>query len=241
MIRSPRASNARIPGRERGSKSSRNIVKIVTSRSGPVSRAGSRRRSVASSTKPSLRGTPWLASLRGSIRISIRSASQTSKPTRVSAAARLGDDALPRRARADPVADLEPARPDPRMQPGAAEDLGLVGAEDPAREVVARVEVGAELLDQLDLLLERLRLLVRPRHPRPQVLEARVDRLLQQRRVARLVAADDESLRLDPVRSGRPLPAHATRPTRTQPLWPPRPIAFDSATSTCTCRASFGT
>ena len=33
----------------------------------------------------------------------------------------------------------------------------------------------------------------------------------------------------------------ATRPNRTQPLWPPRPIAFDSATSTCTRRASFGT
>ena len=32
-----------------------------------------------------------------------------------------------------------------------------------------------------------------------------------------------------------------TRPNRTQPLWPPRPIAFDSATSTCTRRASFGT
>ena len=61
-------------------------MKIVTSRSGPASRAGSRRRSVASSTKPSLRGTPKLASLRGSIRISIRSASQISKPTRVSAA-----------------------------------------------------------------------------------------------------------------------------------------------------------
>ena len=31
------------------------------------------------------------------------------------------------------------------------------------------------------------------------------------------------------------------RPKRTQPLWPPRPIAFESATSTCTRRASFGT
>ena len=32
-----------------------------------------------------------------------------------------------------------------------------------------------------------------------------------------------------------------TRPTRTHALWPPRPIAFESATSTCTRRASFGT
>ena len=32
-----------------------------------------------------------------------------------------------------------------------------------------------------------------------------------------------------------------TRPSRTQPLWPPRPIAFESATSTFASRASFGT
>ena len=33
----------------------------------------------------------------------------------------------------------------------------------------------------------------------------------------------------------------STRPSRTQALWPPRPIAFESATSTSTLRASFGT
>ena len=32
-----------------------------------------------------------------------------------------------------------------------------------------------------------------------------------------------------------------TRPSSTQPLWPPRPIAFESATSSSTSRASFGT
>src|SRR5204862_7320552 len=71
---------------------------------------------------------------------------------------RLGCDPLPRCARPDPVADLEPARPDSRVEPGAAEDLRFVGAEDPAREVGARVEVGAELLDERGLVLERLRL-----------------------------------------------------------------------------------
>jgi hypothetical protein len=35
--------------------------------------------------------------------------------------------------------------------------------------------------------------------------------------------------------------AHSTLPTRTHALWPPRPIAFESATSTWTSRASFGT
>ncbi len=34
---------------------------------------------------------------------------------------------------------------------------------------------------------------------------------------------------------------YSTRPNRTQPLWPPRPIAFESATSTFAARASFGT
>ena len=34
---------------------------------------------------------------------------------------------------------------------------------------------------------------------------------------------------------------HEARPSSTQPLWPPRPIAFESATSTCVSRASFGT
>ena len=43
-------------------------------------------------------------------------------------------------------------------------------------------------------------------------------------------AAKDDRLRLS-----------SARPSRTQPLWPPRPIAFESATSTCTWRASFGT
>ena len=45
-------------------------------------------------------------------------------------------------------------------------------------------------------------------------------------------------------RAGRAPPARArqsTRPSRTQPLWPPRPIAFESATSISASRASFGT
>src|SRR5437667_133677 len=33
---------------------------------------------------------------------------------------------------------------------------------------------------------------------------------------------------------------HSTRPRRTHPLWPPSPIAFESATSSFASRASFG-
>ena len=35
--------------------------------------------------------------------------------------------------------------------------------------------------------------------------------------------------------------AHCTRPSKTHALWPPRPIAFESATSTSASRASLGT
>lgn len=35
--------------------------------------------------------------------------------------------------------------------------------------------------------------------------------------------------------------AYSTRPSRTQPLWPPSPMAFESATSMSASRASFGT
>ena len=62
---------------------------------------------------------------------------------------------------------------------------------------------------------------------------------------------DDESLALaDAVvrsvggvdgRAARGLARQSARPSRTQPLWPPSPIAFESATSTRAARASFGT
>ncbi len=42
-------------------------------------------------------------------------------------------------------------------------------------------------------------------------------------------------------RRRRRLTDQSTRPRRTQPLCPPRPIAFERATSTCCSRASFGT
>src|SRR5581483_2280518 len=43
----------------------------------------------------------------------------------------------------------------------------------------------------------------RPRHPRPPMVAAAVDRVLEQRRVGRVPAADDETLRLEPVRRRR--------------------------------------
>jgi len=69
--------------------------------------------------------------------------------------------------------------------------------------LLAEVELTAELAGQLQLLVERLRLVPRPRHPRPQMLETRVDRLLHQRRHRPLPAAQDETRRLDPVGDAR--------------------------------------
>src|SRR3954464_8015350 len=102
----------------------------------------------------------------------------------------------------DPVADLERALAAPRVQAGAADRLRLGGRKDPVDEVLPEVEPAAKLPQQLDLLFQRLRLLMCPGQPRPEVLERRVDRLLERGRVARLPAANDEPLRLDPVGRG---------------------------------------
>src|SRR5204863_10149081 len=104
------------------------------------------------------------------------------------------------RVRADPVADLQAVRPDPRVQAAPAQHALLGGIEDRVDRVRAEVELAAELAQELDFLGEGLRLVAGPRHPRPQVLEARVDRLLEQRRVTRIPAADDEAWRHDAVR-----------------------------------------
>ena len=65
---------------------SRNNANISASRSSSPGREIRRRRKRPSSTKPSFRGTAALRSFVGSTRISIRSAPQSSSPTRASAA-----------------------------------------------------------------------------------------------------------------------------------------------------------
>ena len=113
---------------------------------------------------------------------------------------RLGREALAGPACADPVADLEHALAAPRVQPGSADGLGLVRREDRVDELLPEVELAAEAPQELHGLLQRHRQLVRPRQPRAKVLEARVDRRLEQRRVARLPAANDQPLGDDPIR-----------------------------------------
>ena len=93
---------------------------------------------------------------------------------------RLRRDPLPDRVRRDPVADLERAFAAARVQPGAAELLRLVAVEDAVGEIRPEVEPTPETAQQLDLLGDRLRLEADPRHPRPQVLDARIDGLLEE-------------------------------------------------------------
>ena len=99
----------------------------------------------------------------------------------------------------DPVADLERAGADPRVESGAAQHALLSGVEDRVDGVGAEVELPPKLAQKLDLLGKRLGLVLRPRHPRAEMVEARIDRVLEERGVARLPAADNEAPRDDPV------------------------------------------
>src|SRR4029078_5400347 len=121
--------------------------------------------------------------------------------------------------------------------------------EHPYDELLAEVEAPADAAQQLDLRFHRLRILVRPRHPGAHVLERGVDRLLQERRVARLPAAHDESLGLDPVRRGhgrgiyRGVPTHepaGTISTRSPPSTRQSEYACSSpASSGATSRGTY--
>ncbi len=139
----------------------------------------------------------------------------------------LGRDPAADRVGGDPVADLERALAAAQVEAAAAELLRLIAVEDAVGEVRAEVELATEASKELHLLVDRLRLEADPRHPRAQVLDTGVDRLLEQRRVARVVAADHEPVGLDPVRRCRAhvsccvaaatVPSRAVTPTRSSP------------------------
>src|SRR5207244_5881322 len=87
-----------------------------------------------------------------------------------------------------------------RMQAGASNGARLVRLEDTHDQVLVPVVAGAEGPQPLVHRVEGLRLVRRPRHPRPQMLEAAVDGVLEERCVLGLPAPDDETLGLDSVR-----------------------------------------
>src|SRR5581483_10649073 len=105
-----------------------------------------------------------------------------------------------------------------RVQAGAAEDARVVGREDAQHEVLVEVVAAAEAAQPLVDDVERLRLVRRPRHPRAQVREAPVDGVLEERRVLRLPAAQDEPVSLEPVGGRhRVTPPFNTVPYNTSP------------------------
>jgi hypothetical protein len=89
------------------------------------------------------------------------------------------------------------------VEPRAAEDAAFVRFEDCVHKVLAEVEVPSKTTEQIDFRGHRLRFFLRPRKPRAQVFEAVVNGLLEERRVARLPAADYESFSRYPVRRPR--------------------------------------
>jgi hypothetical protein len=155
----------------------------------------------AISVKPSRRGTPALATFAVSWRISTRSIPSTANAVSVSRRATVVGDSAAREGRVDPVADLQHARAAPVMEPGASRDA--VVDDDGEVHVAAFLPLALPTRQHLAALLERLRLVRGPRHPRPQVLETLDDRLVLELRVGHAPAPQDDAVALDALRQHR--------------------------------------
>jgi HAD superfamily hydrolase (TIGR01509 family) len=111
---------------------------------------------------------------------------------------------------------------------------GILSAKAAGMRVVAfpnpRYPPDAEVLAAADAVIDSLSAL----DPRVVTAEARPRSFL---------ILSPPSVEAGLPRPRRPLlrRGYSARPMRTQALWPPRPIAFDSATRTSASRASFGT
>src|SRR6185503_14313728 len=159
---------------------------------------------------------------------------------------------------ADPVADLERSLAGARVEPRAADGLAFVAREDAVDEILPEIEPSPKAPQEPDPLVERPGLVVCPRHPGTEVVEAGVDRVREERRIARLPAAEHEPLRADQVRGrwvvdarqGRDATSHApsltgatTRRTlgstcragyvRPSPVRAPRPRAGGLGAASC--------
>src|SRR6188472_2418979 len=100
----------------------------------------------------------------------------------------------------DPVADLERSLAGARVEPRAADGLAFVAREDAVDEVLAEIEPPPKAPQEPDPLVERPGLVVCPRHPGTEVVEAGVDRVREERCIARVPAAEHEPLCADQVR-----------------------------------------
>ena len=223
VMRRPAASNAS-GTRAAGSRSSLVAKEGEDDHVGgvPPGPDGRRRRSVPSSVKPRERGTRRLRRLAGSIRISTRSTPQTRNATVVNAAVASRASPAPTRDERSST-DLERLGPDPGVEPGSADHLRLLAVEQAVDEVLPEIEHPAKPAKKLDLLVERRRLVVRPRHPWPEMLEAGAERVREQRCIARFPAADRQPLGVHAIRRrdaglGGAQRSYATRRARRGPL-----------------------
>ena len=101
---------------------------------------------------------------------------------------------------ADPVADLERSLAGARVEPRAADGLAFVAREDAVDEILPEIEPSPKAPQEPDPLVERPGLVVCPRHPGTEVVEAGVDRVREERCIARVPAAEHEPLCADQVR-----------------------------------------
>src|SRR6185503_9369216 len=138
---------------------------------------------------------------------------------------------------ADPVADLERAFAGARVEPRAAEGLAFVAREDAVDEVLPEIEPSPKAPQESDPLVERPGLVVCPRHPGTEVVEAGVDRVREERRIARLPAAEHEPLRADQVRGRWVVDARQGRDATSHA--PSLNGAATRRTAGSTCRAGY--
>ena len=104
---------------------------------------------------------------------------------------------------ADPVPYLPRPFADAGMQPGRAQNGGLLRTEDPVGEILVEIEFAACGAQAFDPGLQGFRLLPRPGHPWQEMIDVLIDGLLQQGHVRRIPAPEYEVGRLDTVgRSG---------------------------------------
>jgi hypothetical protein len=153
-----------------------------------------RARSVPSWRKPSFRGIATLPRFADRKWISMRSRRVDLEADADERRGRFRREAAPAWLRRDPVPDLARAFADAIVEADAAEDFGLARIEHRRRPGPGRGRSAAVHAQELDLRVEGGRLVARPRDPGRMLAEARVDRGLQELRVVRIEAAQDEAV-----------------------------------------------
>jgi hypothetical protein len=100
-----------------------------------------------------------------------------------------GGQALVDMSLVNPVANFAGVRAQAGMEAASPQNQRLLRVKDAIDEILAQVKFAPELPEELNFLLKVLRLLLRPGHPGPQVIQALVYGSFQQGRVSWIPAA----------------------------------------------------